>query len=63
MDTWVIRLTKADKEKSPILVNVSRKEGGHDLDLDILATDGDTAYSGKGVRILCCFDIFDLIAM
>ncbi|KIV86555.1 hypothetical protein PV11_02158 [Exophiala sideris] len=47
MDTWVIRLSKADKEKSPILVKVSRKEGGHDLDLDLLATDGDAAYAGK----------------
>lgn len=55
MDTWVIRLSKADKEKSPILVKVSRKEGGHDLDLDLLATDGDAAYTGKG-EISCCFD-------
>ncbi|KAI1622162.1 hypothetical protein EDD37DRAFT_637202 [Exophiala viscosa] len=47
MDTWVNRLSKADKEKSPILVRVSRKEGGHDLDLDLLATDGDAAYTGK----------------
>ncbi|KAK5462415.1 hypothetical protein LTS15_002127 [Exophiala xenobiotica] len=47
MATWVVRLTKADKAKSPILVRVSQKEGGHDLDLDLLATDGDAAYTGK----------------
>ncbi len=47
MATWVVRLTKADKAKSPILVKVSQKEGGHDLDLDLLATDGDAAYTGK----------------
>ncbi|EXJ93658.1 hypothetical protein A1O1_02050 [Capronia coronata CBS 617.96] len=44
--SWVIRL-EADKGNPPILVKVSRKEGGHDLDLDLLATDGDAAYKGK----------------
>ncbi|KIW18703.1 hypothetical protein PV08_02992 [Exophiala spinifera] len=47
MASWVIRLTKADREKTPLLVRVSQKEGGHDLDLDLLATDGDAAYLGK----------------
>jgi hypothetical protein len=47
MATWVVRLTKADKDKGPILIRVSQKEGGHDLDLDLLATDGDAAYTGK----------------
>ncbi|KIW99374.1 uncharacterized protein Z518_11362 [Rhinocladiella mackenziei CBS 650.93] len=37
--SWVIRLLQAEKVNSPILVRVSRKEGGHDLDLDLLATD------------------------
>lgn len=48
MASWVIRLTMAGKARSPILVKVSPKEDGHDLDLDLLATDGDAAYIGKG---------------
>ncbi|EHY54927.1 hypothetical protein HRR90_008723 [Exophiala dermatitidis] len=44
--SWVIRL-EADNGANPILVKISRKEGGHDLDLDLLATDGDAAYAGK----------------
>ena len=46
--SWVIRLFKDDLEKTPILVKVSRKDNGHDLDLDLLATDGDAAFIGKG---------------
>ncbi|EXJ91659.1 hypothetical protein A1O3_00209 [Capronia epimyces CBS 606.96] len=46
--SWVIRLEANEgKGTTPILVKVSRKEGGHDLDLDLLATDGDAAYAGK----------------
>lgn len=46
--SWVIRLFRDDGDKSPIIVKVSRKENGHDLDLDLLATDGDSAFIGKG---------------
>lgn len=52
--SWVIRL-EADNGKLPILVKVSRKEGGHALDLDLLATDGDAAYSGKGMASAIAF--------
>ncbi|EXJ70129.1 uncharacterized protein A1O5_07202 [Cladophialophora psammophila CBS 110553] len=45
--TWVIRLVQADKSSGPILIKVAQKEGGHDLDLDLLATDGEAAYAGK----------------
>ncbi|OAP61475.1 hypothetical protein AYL99_03678 [Fonsecaea erecta] len=45
--TWIIRLVQADKTSSPILIKVAQKEGGHDLDLDLLATDGEVAYTGK----------------
>ncbi|KIW29443.1 uncharacterized protein PV07_05257 [Cladophialophora immunda] len=45
--TWVIRLVLADNNRSPILIRVAQKEGGHDLDLDLLATDGEVAYTGK----------------
>ncbi|KIW92451.1 uncharacterized protein Z519_06298 [Cladophialophora bantiana CBS 173.52] len=45
--TWVIRLVQADKGSGPILIKVAQKEGGHDLDLDLLATDGEAAYAGK----------------
>ncbi|KIV92648.1 hypothetical protein PV10_03921 [Exophiala mesophila] len=44
---WIIRLFQDDKDSSPILVKISRKNGGHELDLDLLATDGDAAYVGK----------------
>ncbi|KIX94150.1 uncharacterized protein Z520_10176 [Fonsecaea multimorphosa CBS 102226] len=44
--TWIIRLVQ-DKTNSPILIKVAHKEGGHDLDLDLLATDGEVAYTGK----------------
>ncbi|KAJ9617289.1 hypothetical protein H2200_001010 [Cladophialophora chaetospira] len=45
--TWVIRLQQDDKERTPILINVSHKEAGHDLDLDLLATDGEGAFTAK----------------
>ena len=44
----IIRLDQDDKQSSPILVKISHKDGGHKLDLDLLATDGDAAYIGKG---------------
>jgi hypothetical protein len=48
MASRVVRLTKGDKHKTPILIKATPKEGGHSLDLDLLATDGDAAYTGKG---------------
>lgn len=47
MDTWVIKLPQADKAEEPILIRVSRKPGGQKLDLDLLATDGDSAWRTK----------------
>jgi hypothetical protein len=49
-DTWVLKLPQDARNKGPILVKVSRKKDGHALDLDLLATDGDAAYTGKGLR-------------
>jgi hypothetical protein len=46
--TWVVRLVLSDKKKGPLLINVSRKQGGHAVDLDLLATDGETAFATKG---------------
>ena len=46
--SWVVRLVQADENKIPILIKVSRKEGGHELDLDLLATDGEIAFTTKG---------------
>jgi hypothetical protein len=46
--SWVIRLFRDNGDTSPIIVKISRKENGHDLDLDLLATDGDAAFIGKG---------------
>lgn len=37
-----------DRPDQPILIRISRKEGGELLDLDLLATDGDNAFRGKG---------------
>jgi len=47
MDTWVIKLPQADKAEEPILIRVSRKPGGQKLDLDLLATDGESAWRTK----------------
>lgn len=47
-ESWVIRLSRVDQENQPILVHVSRKSNGHALDLDLLATDGESAYRTKG---------------
>jgi len=47
MDTWVIKLPQADKPGEPVLVRVSRKAGGQKLDLDLLATDGESAWRTK----------------
>ena len=30
------------------MLNVSQKEGGHDLNFDLLATDGEAAFTTKG---------------
>lgn len=46
-ESWVIRLSRVDQNDQPILVHVSRKPGGQTLDLDLLATDGESAYRGK----------------
>ncbi|KIW68501.1 hypothetical protein PV04_04443 [Phialophora macrospora] len=45
--SWVVRLVQDNKEETPILVNVSQKEGGDELDLDLLATDGAAAFTTK----------------
>lgn len=47
-ESWVIRLSRVDQDNQPILVHVSKKPNGHDLDLDLLATDGESAYRAKG---------------
>ncbi|OCT52478.1 hypothetical protein CLCR_10398 [Cladophialophora carrionii] len=45
--SWVVRLLQDNQEETPILINVSRKEGGDELDLDLLATDGTAAFTSK----------------
>ncbi|EXJ60643.1 hypothetical protein A1O7_04796 [Cladophialophora yegresii CBS 114405] len=45
--SWVVRLLQDNKEETPILINVLRKEGGDELDLDLLATDGTAAFTTK----------------
>lgn len=48
MESWILRLSLVDQPDQPILMQVSRKESGHPLDLDLLATDGDNAWRTKG---------------
>lgn len=45
--SWVIKLQLADSDAA-ILINVSAKDSSKPLDLDLLATDGDAAFRGKG---------------
>lgn len=47
METWVLKLSQVGLPDQPILVQVSRKPGGQKLDLDLLATDGESAYRTK----------------
>lgn len=54
-ESWVVKLSRVDQDNQPILVHVSRKPGGQTLDLDLLATDGESAYRGKSMR-LCTID-------
>ena len=48
MATWVLRFTLLDHEDQPILIHVHQKPETHELDLDLIATDGDSAFRGKG---------------
>jgi hypothetical protein len=48
-ESWVVRLMQDGTDGTPpILINVSRKEGGNESDFDLLATDGEAAYIAKG---------------
>jgi hypothetical protein len=44
---WVIKLPVADS-KSAILVHVVSASSSDELDITLLATDGDAAFRGKG---------------
>ena len=43
----LIKLPVADTDGVSVLINVTAKRND-DLDLDLLATDGDSAFKGKG---------------
>ena len=49
--SWVIELPLAKNAGEAVLVNVTAKEG-KPLDLDLLATDGESAFRGKGERLI-----------
>ena len=49
-NSWVIKLPLAKNAGEAVLVNVTSKES-KPLDLDLLATDGESAFRGKGERI------------
>lgn len=48
---WAIRLPLDEKADAPILVRV-RGKTPTSLDLDLLATDGDAAFEGKGIKLI-----------
>ena len=49
-NSWVIKLPLAKNAGEAVLVNVTSKES-KPLDLDLLATDGESAFRGKGERV------------
>lgn len=46
----IVKLPLAENAGEAVLVHVSLKDGD-DLDLDLLATDGEAAFKGKGELI------------
>jgi hypothetical protein len=46
---WVIKLPLAENAGAAVLLHVTPK-GTNVLDLDLLATDGESAFKGKGER-------------
>jgi hypothetical protein len=44
---WVIKLSVAENAGAAVLVHITPKNGDG-LDLDLLATDGEVAFKGKG---------------
>ncbi len=53
---WVIKLPLAENAGGAVLVHVTPKDS-KPLDLDLLATDGESAFKGKGKRALSCKDM------
>ena len=50
--TWVIKLPLAENAGGAVLVRISAKSGDT-LDLGLLATDGESAFKGKGELCRC----------
>ena len=46
---WIVKLPRSEDGDEPILLHVTQKKS-HDLDLDLLATEGEAVYKGKGMR-------------
>ena len=51
--TYVLKFQLADNSDAAILAHATPK-GGNNLDLDLLATDGDAAFRGKGESFWRC---------
>lgn len=47
MDNWILQFPVVESTDW-VLLKVSRKIGGEQLDLDLIATDGESAYRAKG---------------
>lgn len=45
--SWVVKFAAAESSGDAVLINVSTKKYDS-LDLDLLATDGNSAFKGKG---------------
>ena len=56
MSFWVLCINIEDQEDRSIIVQVTEKEGGHDLDLNLLATDDISVFRAKGMYISMSHD-------
>jgi hypothetical protein len=48
-ESWVIKLPLTTDAGGSILIHITPKDGNK-LDLDLLATDGESAFKGKGTE-------------
>lgn len=51
MSYRIVKFSQAGNPEKPIIVKVATKKGGSKLDLDLLATDGDEVWRGKGKNL------------
>ena len=52
---WVSKIPRADKPTESILLHTLRKKGSPDLDLTLLATEGEVPYKAKSMKLIEAF--------